>query len=326
MRILVTGGAGYIGSHTVLRLKEAGHYVCVYDNLSKGYKEFIFSDESVKGDVRDKRLLLDTLKQYKINVVMHFAAYIEAGESMFEPGKYFDNNVVGIINLLEAMKEVGVPYLIFSSTAAVYGYPDEVPIKEAAKLQPANVYGETKLIGEKILQWYETIHGLKHISLRYFNAAGAEKKLRTGEWHRPETHLIPLAIKTALGQQEKLLIYGTDYPTQDGTCIRDYIYIEDLVDAHILALNYLVKNNKSDIFNLGSEKGYSVREVVDKVIRVTGKNFKVEEVERRPGDAVILIASSEKIKRVLGWEPKVVNIEEMIETAYQWHVKMGFRG
>ncbi len=326
MRLLITGGAGYIGSNTVLKLKEAGHYTVVIDNLSKGYEDLIFSDKFIKADIHNKELIKQIIKEHKIEAILHFAAYIEAGESMEKASKYFNNNSVGILKLLDAMIETDVRYFIFSSTAAVYGYPEKVPVKEDAKLEPVNVYGESKLIGEKLLKWYDEVYGIKYISLRYFNAAGADRKLRAGELHNPETHLIPLAIKTAMGLRDKLYIYGTDYPTRDGTCIRDYIFVEDLAYAHVLALEYLVRNKKSDIFNLGSERGYTVKEVIEKTKEVTGIDFKVEEAPRRPGDPAILIASSEKIKEKLGWKPEVNSLEEMILTAYKWHKKMGFRG
>ena len=321
MRILVTGGAGYIGSHVVLKLKEAGHFMLVYDNLSKGYKNLVFSDEFVEGDVHNKELLKKIFKKYQFDAVMHFAAFIEAGESMEQPSKYFYNNSAGTLCLLDAMNESGVSNFIFSSTAALYGYPDKIPISEDSLLCPVNPYGESKLIVEKILKWYSEIYGLKYISLRYFNAAGADRELRSGELHQPETHLIPLAIKTAFGERESLNIYGTDYNTEDGTCIRDYIHVEDLADAHLLALDYLMREKKGDIFNLGCEKGYSVREVVDTVKKVTGKEFEVKETERRPGDPEILIASSEKIKKVLHWQPEFDDLKKIIRTAVDFYKK-----
>jgi len=319
MRILITGGAGYIGSEVTLKLKESGHFTVVYDNLSKGYKQLIFSDKFVKGDIHNKKLLKKVLKKYKIEAVMHFAAFIEAGESMENPSKYFNNNSIGTISLLDAMVETKVKYFIFSSTAALYGYPDKIPIPEDSPLIPVNPYGESKLLVEKVLNWYSEVYGLRYISLRYFNAAGADEQLRTGEMHKPETHLIPLAIETALGKREQLYIYGTDYNTKDGTCVRDYIYVGDLADAHILSLDYLVRENKSDIFNLGSEKGYTVKEVVEVVKQITGVDFKVVETERRPGDPETLIASSGKIRRVLGWKPKFDDLEKIIETAIKYY-------
>lgn len=321
MRILITGGAGYIGSHAVLKLREFGHFTVVYDNLSKGYRKFIFSDKFVKGDIQNKKLLKNTLKKYNIEAVMHFAAFIEAGESMKNPSKYFNNNSAGTLSLLDAMIETGVNNLIFSSTAALYGHPDKIPIPENSPLVPVNPYGESKLIIEKILRWYSEIYDLKYISLRYFNATGADEKLRTGEMHNPETHLIPLAIKAAFGELDALYIYGTDYKTADGTCVRDYIYVGDLVDAHLLALEYLLKEKQSNIFNLGCEKGYTVREVINIVKEITGKDFRVIETERRAGDPEILIASSQKIKRVLGWKPKLSDLREIIKTAVNFYKK-----
>ena len=321
MDILVTGGAGFIGSHTVLKLKEQNHFVVVYDNLSKGYKELIFSDEFVEGDIHNKELLKDVFNKYKIEAVLHFAAFIEAGESMQNPSKYFNNNSVGTLALLDAMVESDIKYFIFSSTAALYGYPDEIPIKEDTALHPVNAYGESKLIVEKFLKWYSDIYGLKYISLRYFNAAGSDEKLRTGEMHRPETHLIPLAIQAAFGEREKMYIFGTDYTTKDGTCIRDYIHVSDLASAHILALEYLVSENRSDIFNLGSEQGYTVREVIDVVKDVTNIDFPVEEAPRRPGDPETLIASSQKIKSVLNWKPLYNDLNKIVSTAVQYYKK-----
>ncbi len=321
MNILVTGGAGFIGSHTVLKLKEKNHFIVVYDNLSKGYEELIFSDEFVKGDIHNKKLLIDTIKKYDISAVLHFAAFIEAGESMHKPSKYFNNNSAGTLSLLDAVVETNVKNFIFSSTAALYGYPDKIPIKEDSPLIPVNAYGESKLLVEKILKWYSEIYKLKYVSLRYFNAAGSDEKLRTGEMHRPETHLIPLAIQAAYGEREKMYIFGTDYNTKDGTCIRDYIHVSDLANAHLLALNYLLTEQKSNIFNLGSEQGYSVREVVDVVKKVTGKNFTVEETERRPGDPETLIASSKKIKSVLNWKPEYTDLNQIVSTAVEYYKK-----
>ncbi len=321
MNILVTGGAGYIGSLMVLKLIERGYNVTIIDNLSKGHKELIFSDRFYQVDINDKEKVQEIIASDKINIIIHFAAFIEAGESMKDPSKFFHNNTVGSLNLLDAAIKSGVKYFIFSSTAAVYGYPEKVPIKEEAELKPVNVYGDSKLFIEKILKWYNEIHGLNYISLRYFNTAGADEKGRTGEMHNPESHIIPLAIKTALGKRDKFYIFGTDYNTEDGTCVRDYIYIGDLVDAHILAIDYLLKTNKSDIFNLGSERGYSVKEIVNVVKKVTKVNFPVIETNRRPGDADILIASSDKIKNILKWNPKYNDIEKVIYTAYQWELK-----
>lgn len=321
MNILVTGGAGYIGSLMVLQLIEKGYNVVIIDNLSKGHKKLIFSDKFYKVDIRNKDKVKEIILTNKIDMIIHFAAFIEAGESMKNPAIFFNNNTVGSLNLLDAAIETGVKYFIFSSTAAVYGYPDKVPVKEDAKLNPVNVYGDSKLFVEKILKWYNEIYGLNYISLRYFNACGADKQLRTGEMHEPETHIIPLAIKTALNKRDKFYIFGTDYNTKDGTCIRDYIHVEDLVDAHILSIDYLLNTNKSEIFNLGSETEYSVKTIVNAVKKVTKVDFPVIETDRRPGDPDILIASSKKIKKMLGWSPQYNDIEKIIYTAYQWELK-----
>ena len=320
MRILITGGAGYIGSHVVLKLKQAGHFTVVYDNLSKGHRELVFSD-FVEGDIHDAELIKDTVKKYEIDAVMHFAAFIEAGESMEKPEKYFTNNSAGTLCLLNAVIETNVKYFIFSSTAALYGFPDIIPIGEDTSLMPVNPYGESKLIVENILKWYAEIYDFNYISLRYFNAAGADRDMRTGELHDPETHLIPLAVKTAFGERDSLSIFGTDYDTEDGTCIRDYIHVEDLADAHLLALDHLAENNKSDVFNLGSEKGYSVRQVIDAVKEASGKDFEVIETDRRPGDPETLIASSGKIKKTFGWKPQYDDLNKIISTAIDFYRK-----
>lgn len=320
MNILITGGAGYLGSLMVLKLQEHGHQVIVLDNLSRGKKEFVFTDKFYCMDISDKKAVKEILAVNNIDLVMHFASFIEAGESMIDPGLFFNNNSMGSLQLLDAMVETDVKYFIFSSTAAVYGYPESIPIPETASLQPVNVYGETKLIVEKILSWYNRIYGLNYISLRYFNACGAEEQYRTGECHNPETHLIPLALKTALGKKDKLLVFGTDYKTKDGTCIRDYIHVCDLLDAHLLAVDYLIEAGKSDVFNLGSETGHSVKEIIDIVKKVTKKDFPVEKTSRRPGDPDILIASSDKIRKILNWKRNYTDMEKIIYTAYQWEI------
>jgi UDP-glucose 4-epimerase len=321
LNILVTGGAGYIGSHVVLLLKEAGHTTIVYDDLSKGRKSHIFSHNFVEGSLHDTPLLKETLQTHRVDAVMHFAAFIESGESMSEPDRYFYNNTEGSLSLLRAMKESDVKQFIFSSTAALYGYPEKLPIPESSPLNPVNPYGESKLLVERILSWYSRIYGLRYVSLRYFNAAGADPELRTGELHNPETHLIPLALQAAYGEREKIFINGTDYSTPDGTCIRDYIHVTDLARAHLLSLEYLKDGGESAQFNLGSQKGYSVREVLDAVVRVTGKNLRIEEGPRRPGDPEILVASSELIGRVLGWKPHFGSLEEIIGTADAFYRK-----
>lgn len=322
MNVLIVGGAGYIGSHTTLALKEKNYNTIIYDSLSKGYRDLIFSDTFIQGDIHDVNLLTNVLNDYNIDAIIHFAAFIEAGESMKSPEIYFHNNSEGSLRLLQAMLNAGVHKIIFSSTAALYGMPDSIPIKEDSPLIPVNAYGESKLIVEKVLQWYSQIHNLKFISLRYFNACGADPQLRTGEKHNPETHLIPIAIQTAYGQREKMFINGIDYDTEDGSCIRDYIHVTDLAKAHVLALEHLMNGGDSDIFNLGSQTGYSVRVIIDHVREISGRDFQVEEGPRRPGDPPVLIASSEKIKRVLGWQPEFTDLREIIQTAIDYHRKI----
>jgi len=298
MNVLVTGGAGYIGSHVVEQLVKAGHKPVVYDNLLKGHIDAVSEDvQFVEGDIHDFSFLKHIMGEYEIDGVMHFAASSLVGESMTDPGKYYYNNVAGTMGILDAMREVGVDYLVFSSTAAVYGEPKTVPITEDAPHVPTNVYGKTKLIIEGMLADYAKAYDLRYVSLRYFNAAGAAPLGNIGEDHNPETHLIPLVLKAALGKQDHVAIFGTDYPTKDGTCIRDYIHVCDLATAHVLALDYLIKGGTSNVYNLGSQNGYSVREIIEAAKKVTGKDFSVVEKSRRAGDPAVLIASSEKIKR-----------------------------
>jgi UDP-glucose 4-epimerase len=312
MNILVTGGAGYIGSHIVYKLVNQ-HNVFVYDNLSNGHEEFVHKKATlINADLKDKDELDKTFKKYNIDAVIHLAAYALVGESMQKPKKYFQNNIVNGLNLLNAMVENNVKNIIFSSSAAVYGSPKEIPLKEEFNKKPTNVYGETKLFFEKILEWYKTIHKIKYVSLRYFNAAGSNGNI--GEDHDPETHLIPLILQAALGQIPEIKIFGTDYPTKDGTCIRDYIHVDDLADAHILALN------KEGIYNLGNNKGHSIKEIIDLIKEITKKDFKVVETNKRAGDPPILVASHEKIKKELGWEPEL-GIKEIIKSAWDWHSK-----
>jgi UDP-glucose 4-epimerase len=315
--ILVTGGAGYIGSVVVKLLIENGYEVIVYDNLSRGHlsavdKRAIF----VKGDLADKKLIEEVFRKYPIEAVLHFAAYIEVGESVKYPTLFFDNNVKNCINLLNAMCENNCKKIIFSSSAAVYGEPLTIPIKEDHPLVPINPYGETKRYIEELLFTYEKYCDLKFISLRYFNVAGADGNL--GEDHRPETHLIPLIVKAALGKERIFKIYGDDYPTRDGTCIRDYIHVYDLATAHILALEKLLKEEKSAVYNLGSENGYSVKEVFETACEVIGKKIPYEIVGRRPGDVPILIASSQKIKKELGWQRKKDDLKIIISDTFEW--------
>ena len=316
MNILVTGGAGYIGSICVEQLLNAGHTVTIFDNLTEGHRRAIDPRATlIEGDLQQRCDIEDALEKVKPDAVMHFAANALVGESMENPSKYFRNNVYGGLNLLDAMMAVGCQRFVFSSTCATFGPPDRVPIDETLPQRPINPYGESKLMFEKILRWYDEIHGLKFVALRYFNAAGASE--RFGEDHRIETHLIPNILKVALGQKDHVEIYGTDYETPDGTCIRDYIHILDLATAHMAALG--VKD--SAFYNLGTGGGTSVREVIAACERVTGEPIKVIEKPRRPGDPARLIAGSEKVKSELGWMPKFQSIERIVESAWAWHVR-----
>mgnify|MGYP001180861549 FL=1 len=320
MSILVTGGAGYIGSHAVYQLIDRGNDVVVIDNLQTGHQEAVHPEAKFyKGDLRDRDFMQEVFSKEKIEGVIHFAANSLVGESMEKPLKYYDNNVYGTQVLLETMVAFDVPYIVFSSTAATYGEPEKVPITEDMPTNPTNTYGETKLAMEKMMKWCETAYGIRFVSLRYFNVAGARQTGEIGEDHNPETHLIPVVLETALEKREKIVIFGDDYPTADGTCIRDYIHVEDLIDAHILAFDYLKDGGKSDIFNLGSSQGFSVKEIVDMARKVTGKEIPAEIGPRRPGDPSVLIASSEKAKKVLGWNPVRTNIEQIITDAWNWH-------
>lgn len=319
MKILVTGGAGYIGSITVKALQKAGHEVVVFDNLEYGHK-WAVDTPLVIGDLLKKEDL-QKLDSYTFDAVIHFAAYLQVGESMINPYKYFQNNMLGGLNLLEYMKEKKIPSIVFSSTAAVFGMPEHTPIREDDSKKPESVYGESKLMFEKVLSWYDTIFGIKSVVLRYFNAAGAALDGSLGEDHNPETHIIPVAIKKAL-KGEAFSLFGDDYPTPDGTCIRDYIHVEDLAQAHILAIEYLGKEKKSDSFNLGVGKGYSNKEVVDMVKRITGIDFTVNIEKRRPGDPAILLADNTKAKSVLGFNPQYSDLETIVKTAWNWHRKV----
>lgn len=316
MKILVTGGAGYIGSVTVKRLLDAGHEVVVFDNLEYGHKESV-TCPLVVGDLLRKEDF-SKLDGYSFNAVIHFAAYLQVGESMTNPYKYFQNNVMGGLNLLEYMKDKHIPFIVFSSTSAIFGTPSEVPVKEDAPKHPESVYGESKLMFENVLKWYDQIFDIKSVCLRYFNAAGASMDGSLGEDHDPETHIIPVAIKKALTNSE-FLLFGDDYSTQDGTCIRDYIHIEDLATAHIQALDYLEKTKQSNQFNLGVGKGYSNKEVIEMVKKISGVNFHVKIAPRRLGDAAIVFADNTKAKDALGFEPKHSDLETIVKTAWQWH-------
>lgn len=319
MAVLVTGGAGYIGSHAVAELLDAGEEVVVVDYLQQGHEQAVLGGKLYVGDIRDAAFMDSVFEQNKIDSVIHFAAFSLVGESMSNPGKYYDNNVYGTQCLLDAMNRHGVSIIVFSSTAAVYGEPERVPIEETDLTQPTNTYGETKLTMEKMMKWYDQAHGIRYVSLRYFNAAGAHASGRIGEDHSPETHLIPLILEVPLGQREHVSIYGNDYPTEDGTCIRDYLHVSDLADAHLLALYRLREGKESAIYNLGSGKGFSVKEMIDVARRVTGHPIPALDVPRRAGDPAVLIASSDKAKKELGWKPKREKLEEIIESAWKWH-------
>ena len=320
MNVLVCGGAGYIGSPTVYELIERGHSVVVVDSLIKGHKAAVHNEAKFYlGDIRDEEFMDRVFKENNIDAVIDFAAFSLVGESVNEPFKYYENNVYGTLKLLEAMERAGVKKIVFSSTAATYGEPENDIIVESDKTNPTNPYGETKLTVEKMLKWADNAYGIKFVALRYFNAAGAHISGKIGEDHSPETHLIPIILQTALGQREKMFIFGDDYDTPDGTCVRDYIHVTDLADAHIKALEKLFKTNESGIYNLGNGKGFSVKEVIEKAKKVTGKDFKVEIEARRSGDPSTLIASSEKAIKELGWKPKFNTLDKIIETAWNWH-------
>ena len=320
MAILVCGGAGYIGSHAVRQLIAAGEEVIIVDNLATGHRAAI--NPAVKfyeRDIRDKDTLKKIFAENQIEAVFHFAANSLVGESVKLPLKYFNNNVYGMQILLEAMVEAGVDKIIFSSTAAVYGEPEKIPIDELDATNPTNPYGESKLIMEKIMRWVSAAHGVRYVSLRYFNASGASADGSIGEDHNPETHLIPLILQVPLGKRDHITIFGTDYPTPDGTCLRDYIHVVDLADAHICALNYLCGGGASDIFNLGTGHGFSVKEIIDAAQKVTGLKIKTELGARRAGDPAKLIASGDKARKILGWTPRFDDVEKIIATAWKWH-------
>ncbi|WP_144937648.1 UDP-glucose 4-epimerase GalE [Paenibacillus sp. 32O-W] len=319
MAVLVTGGAGYIGSHTVAELIDAKEEVVVVDNLSQGHRQALLGGKLYVGDIRDEEFMETVFKENDIESVIHFAAYSLVGESMQNPAKYYDNNVYGTQRLLEIMKKYGTKRIVFSSTAATYGEPQTVPIEETAPTQPTNTYGETKLSMEKMMKWFDAAHGIKYVALRYFNAAGAHHSGRIGEDHSPETHLVPLILQVPLGKREHVSIFGDDYPTEDGTCIRDYLHVSDLADAHLLALERLRSGGESSVYNLGSGKGFSVKEMIDVARKVTGHPIPAVLEPRRAGDPAVLIASSAKAKRELNWSPRRDNLEEIVESAWNWH-------
>jgi UDP-glucose 4-epimerase len=320
--ILVTGGAGYIGSHTVLALQQAGYSVVILDNLVYGHRdivEAVLKVELISGDIGDRALLDQVFAQYNIQAVIHFAAYAYVGESVSDPAKYYRNNVTGTLTLLEAMVQAGVKNIVFSSTCATYGIPQRLPIPEDHLQNPINPYGATKLMVERILSDFDHAYDLRSVRFRYFNAAGADPQGRLGEDHSPETHLIPLVLLTALGQRESISIFGTDYDTPDGTCIRDYIHVTDLAQAHVQGLDYLLQGGTTEIFNLGNGNGFSVREVIETAKTVTARPIKAIEVERRPGDPAVLVGSSQKAQSVLGWRPEYADLKVILEHAWRWH-------
>lgn len=319
MAILVCGGAGYIGSHMVAHLLENNEDVIIMDNLQKGHEDSLLGGKLYIGDLRDTSFLEKVFSENTIEAVIDFAADSLVGESVENPLKYFDNNIGSTIKLLEAMKNHNVKHIVFSSTAATYGEPENIPIQEEDKTCPTNPYGESKLAVEKILKWCDNAYGITYTCLRYFNAAGAHINGQIGEDHRPESHLIPLILQVALGQREKIMLFGDDYNTPDGTCVRDYIHISDLAEAHLLALKRLQKGGDSKIYNLGNGKGFSVKEVIETTRKVTGMEIKAEIAPRRAGDPATLIASSEKAIKELCWEPKYNSLETIIETAWAWH-------
>ena len=322
--VLVTGGAGYIGSHAVLALQQTGFDVVVFDNLVYGHRdvvEDVLKVELVVGDTNDRALLDSLFASRPFAAVMHFAAYAYVGESVTAPDKYYRNNVTGTLTLLEAMVAASIKNFVFSSTCATYGVPNQVPIPEDHPQNPINPYGATKLMVERILADFDQAYGLKSVSFRYFNAAGADPEGRLGEDHNPETHLIPLVLFTALGRQDAISILGTDYPTPDGTCIRDYIHVTDLAQAHVLGLEYLLNGGDSQKFNLGNGNGFSVREVIETARRVTGKAIPAVERDRRPGDPPALVGSAEKARTLLGWNPQYADLTQILTHAWQWHQK-----
>lgn len=321
MSILVLGGAGYIGSHAVDQLISKGYEVVVVDNLLTGHRNAVSGKATFyEGDVRDKDFLTNVFETEKIEGVIHFAASSLVGESVEKPLMYFNNNVYGMQVLLEVMEEHDVKNIVFSSTAATYGEPKESPITENTPTNPKNPYGESKLMMEKMMKWCDGAYGMKYVALRYFNVAGAKGDASIGEDHTPETHLVPIILQVALGQREALSIFGDDYDTPDGTCIRDYVHVEDLIAAHILALEYLKAGNESNVFNLGSNNGYSVKEMLDAAREVTGKEIPANVAPRRAGDPGSLVASSAKAKEILGWNPEYTDVKKIIETAWNWHV------
>ena len=320
--ILVTGGAGYIGAHACKTLSHAGYLPITYDNLVYGHREAVKWGPLEEGDIIDQQRLETVLQKYNPAAVMHFAAYAYVGESVENPAKYYRNNVAGTLSLLESMRNCNIDKIIFSSTCATYGMPEQIPLPEHHPQNPINPYGRSKLIIEWVLQDFAVAYDFKYVLLRYFNAAGADPDVEIGEDHDPETHLIPLILDVALGRRKRLEIFGTDYSTPDGTCIRDYIHVSDLADAHLLAMKYLDDGGQSAVFNLGNGNGFSVREVIAAARKITGKNIAGKATVRRPGDPAVLIGSSDKIRKILGWKPLYDSLDTIITTAWQWHKKL----
>ncbi len=318
-KILVTGGAGYIGSHTVRKLREAGYEIVIYDNLSSGHRDAIKEFRLIEGNLEDLEKLDKVFEAEKFEAVVHFAGSIEAGESNTDPKRFFQNNFVNSLNLADMMVKHGVKKIIFSSTAAVYGEPEKMPVVETSPTEPTNIYGLSKLMFEHVLKAYDYAYGLKSVALRYFNATGADPSGEIGPDHKHKTHLLTVAFLTALGKRDAISIFGTDYPTEDGTGVRDYVHVNDLADAHVLALKYLDAGNDSNIFNLGNERGNSVREVIEIAKDVSGVDFKVIEEARRDGDPAKIVASSGKAKDILGWKPQLEDLRRIEETAWKWH-------
>jgi UDP-glucose-4-epimerase GalE len=318
-KVLVTGGAGYIGSHAAKALAQSGYEPVVLDNLARGHREAVQWGPFIEGDLADRALLRDSLRRFEIGAVMHFAAYAYVGESMTKPELYFSNNVVNSLNLLEVMRETGVHRIVFSSTCATYGVPETVPIREEMPQRPINPYGESKRMVERMLHWYGSAYGFGHMALRYFNAAGADVDGEIGEHHEPETHLIPLVLDAALSRRPHVEIFGTDYPTPDGTAIRDYIHVSDLATAHVLALKHLERRGASGALNLATGRGHSVREVIAAAEHVTKRAIARRESERRPGDPPALVADAGRARALLGWTPRFSDLETIVATAWRWH-------
>ncbi len=320
--ILIAGGAGYVGAHVNKILNQQGYETLILDNLSYGHPEFTRWGTFIEGDLDSPELLDKIFQEYDIDAVMDFAAFTYVGESVEDPQKYYLNNLKNTLNLLQSMQKNGVDQFIFSSTCAVYGNPERIPLTEDHPLNPINPYGRSKLMVEQVLSDYAQAYDFNYISLRYFNAAGADPEAQIGEWHQPETHIIPLVLDVAAGKREDIKIFGTDYPTPDGTCIRDYIHVCDLGQAHLKALQFLEKNEKSEVFNLGNGNGFSVREVIDTCQEVTGKEIRAIETEARAGDPPVLVGSSDKARQILGWKPQWSDFKQIVETAWKWHQKL----